>query len=315
MYKLADENINCSPFDEVHGKWLQLYTDSMILRALFGLVTRYGDGPIRETWERLVELLDKAIIVAGGGGDRRMDWIQSIISAIQVHGLPRVPFEEYRSTKRRKTEVSHTLTWSATPIPELHPPSMSEYTSKHYQRPFILRRYLDSVTSPAPPWPAVSRWKSIEYLLDQVGEGRVVPVEVGRAYDEPGWGQEIIPFRDFLRRVTTSEGHARPLYLAQHQLFRQFPQLEKDMALPDYVWSEPSAANGNESYCGPQTETGVLVNVWVGGGGEVISPAHTVSHALAVLMIGPVLQLLCANSGPEEGLARTSGMCTSHVRL
>jgi hypothetical protein len=110
-----------------------------------------------------------------------------------------------------------------------------------------------------------------------VGEGRVVPVEVGNSYVDEDWSQQIIPFRDFLARagfsvVPETQADYGPLYLAQHPLFKQFPELERDIILPDYVWN---AHQGD--YKPPDNESGILVNVWVGSGnGEVVSPAHTV---------------------------------------
>ena len=114
---------------------------------------------------------------------------------------------------------------------------------------------------------------------------------MGNAYDDVGWGQRIIPFRDFLARagyaVTPEQGGAgggketipdkQPFYLAQHPLFSQFPELERDISLPDYVWSGPSATDDVPGYQTPKDGDGLAINVWIGSaGGEIVSPAHTV---------------------------------------
>jgi lysine-specific demethylase 8 len=119
-----------------------------------------------------------------------------------------------------------------------------------------------------------------------------VPVEIGRSYTDQGWGQQILPFERFLRLVgfpdappadeaeleKDREYDGLPLYLAQHALFAQFPELENDFTLPDYVYSEPPAPEDMPEYASPGNADGVVVNVWIGSGKQkVISPAHTVS--------------------------------------
>lgn len=66
---------------------------------------------------------------------------------------------------------------------------------------------------------------------------------------------------------------AVPVYLAQHGLFRQFPALEADFSVPDYVFSSPEAqlVPPGVAYAPPSEP---LVNVWIGSPG-VLSPAHT----------------------------------------
>ncbi|WVQ84998.1 hypothetical protein IAT38_007162 [Cryptococcus sp. DSM 104549] len=132
-------------------------------------------------------------------------------------------------------------------------------------------------------WPAVQRWSSADYLLQTVGAGRVVPVEIGKAYDDSGWGQKVIPLESFLARAgyavadhTDSDSTAGPLYLAQYSLFDQFPELARDMSFPDYVWSCPPTPETYPTYQPPSSDDGVVVNVWIGSGeSEIISPAHT----------------------------------------
>ncbi len=123
----------------------------------------------------------------------------------------------------------------------------------------------------------------------------MVPVEVGSAYDDVGWGQGIIPFRNFLARAgydLTPENEEppgtelSPLYLAQHPLLSQFPGLERDISLPDFVWSNPPPTDAIPSYRPPETKDGIVINVWVGSGRkEIVSPAHTVSlHEMALAL-------------------------------
>lgn len=163
---------------------------------------------------------------------------------------------------------------------------MQEYADRLSPSPFIVRNYANDPASAIPPWPALDRWSDAGYLLKTVGEGRVVPVEIGRSYSDAGWGQEIMPLRDFLHRVgyeVDPESEldslpSEPLYLAQHSLFRQFPQLERDYSIPDYVWSRPEPDAQTTYQPVPDAEL-PIVNVWIGNSEDhPVSPAHTDPH-------------------------------------
>ncbi|GMK54000.1 hypothetical protein CspeluHIS016_0105860 [Cutaneotrichosporon spelunceum] len=202
LLALARQRVEYTPFHLVSGSILRGYTDATILSVVQFLIED------KEEWRDTVQLLDRAIIVAGAVGPRRLE------------------------------------------------------------------SYLASGTH-HPPWPALMLWQSADYILAQTGRGRLVPVECGRAYDDCGWTQRLVEWEGFLRRTgwdVPADGLAEaedsaPQYLAQTSLFRQFPGLESDMARPDYVWAETP-----EDYKPPPE---VLVNAWIGRGGEVVSPAHT----------------------------------------
>ncbi|WVF69032.1 hypothetical protein IAT40_003806 [Kwoniella sp. CBS 6097] len=277
-----------------------------------------------------IRRLDMAIIVAGAIGRGRKEWILQTIKDLQrlvlvkqetaddFHGdddgeSDAVSSERPKKRQRLQKQTvnsspSATLRCAPSPISTLStPPSIDEYLQHHSQRPFILRGYLaggcetgfdndelDEADFGPPPWPAVERWRSAEYLKSMAGKGRVVPVEVGGAYVDVSWTQKIIPFDEFLSvsgfdskdkanngacpvsdNVET-DPPSQPLYLAQYALFDQFPDLAKDISYPDYVWSEPPVPVDYPTYRPPQTEDGVIVNVWIGSGeGKIVSPAHT----------------------------------------
>lgn len=296
---MADEQINALPYKLVAKCWLRLYTDVALLWSLLDLLQRPEpeDAPaeVEEAfWRSVVRRLDMAIIVAGAIGDKRMEWIQHTIKAAQMRCFSRVAssleagpstrphirsINGERSTKRRKFD-NQTLEIAPKEVPRLStPPSIGQYLQKYRHSPFILPGFLNSPESdsPCPPWPAVSKWVDTAYLEELVGPGRVVPVEVGKAYTDVGWGQQIIPFTEFLDCIYRSDSDLPPLYLAQHPLLTQFPELEQDIVLPDYVYSAPERTEDGHEHIPPQNADGLVVNVWVGGGrGTVTSPAHTV---------------------------------------
>ena len=326
LFALANDNINSTDFNLVNPKWLRLYTDVSILQSTLDLEGLYmtGNQP-RQFWLAAVRRLDMAMIVAGGIGSRRCDWIASLIREIQQVGLPRLsPSQDedaerpLKAARHKETAPDQTLSmFASTPVVEFsRAPSISQYLKSYSSKPFIVRQFFDSLDSPNPPWPAIHRWRSAEYLLDTVGEGRVVPVEVGSAYVDSDWGQKIIPFRKFLvhagfhtviDQADSTEDGLEPdqsLYLAQHSLFRQFPELDKDFSLPDYVWTNPDVKDPKVDYK-PLTPTeDPITNVWIGSCAKgIVSPAHKVyiypsskcKHP-ADLFLGSSLQLLCSGS-------------------
>lgn len=337
---LARQHIKSVPFSLVPRHWLRLYTDVSLLASLYDVLIGPG-GPRdgvenRLFWEGVVRRLDMAIIVAGAVGDMRQEWVMSLIKEAQKVGLgsqysSSPDQDEVRKAKRPRKECTpptecFSAPFLAAPNPvEVFdtPPSLTSYIRSYRSQPFIIRNYFNKADAGC-YWPSTTRWASMDYLLEQAGKGRVVPVEVGGAYDDSDWGQQILPLETFLRRAGYGSAYGddndndhdndsrkkdSPLYLAQYNLFSQFPDLLQDISYPDYVWSEPPAPETYPTYRPPQTDDGVIVNVWVGSGNsEITSPAHTVGDCLELFLnymllacciltqsySGPVLQLLCS---------------------
>jgi hypothetical protein len=291
LVALADEQINNVDFNVVSSKWLSLYVDTSLLSAIFDISTATGRGGIDEACRDCsVRKLDMAMIIGGAIKPKRMEWIQRAIKLAQVNtGAAARPQRPITNTdiprKRRRLDHVPELLFAPKPIPSLaEAPSIDRYRTVDYESPFVIRGYLSEGGQSV--WPAIQRWKDPEYLLSQVGRGRCVPVEEGSSYADSDWGQRIVPFEEFLARAgfpglctdSTKSSTDRPMYLAQHSLFQQFPELEQDINLPGYVSSAPPATASFPSYHPPATEDGVITNVWVGSGsGEIVSPAHTVS--------------------------------------
>lgn len=184
------------------------------------------------------------------------------------------------------------------------PPSMIKFQSIYSKKPFIVRGF-------AKDWPALdpyptsnqdqdekifsslrsttlngrSKWSSSDYLTSPSisGPGRVVPVEIGEKYTDQDWKQEIISWDSFLERIGWDENQddehegkeiKEPIYLAQHTLLTQFPNLIKDMILPDYLYSCPQVSNGDDDDYQPPVDDEPIISVWIGGE-NTYSPAHT----------------------------------------
>ncbi|KAJ7349157.1 hypothetical protein DFH08DRAFT_864579 [Mycena albidolilacea] len=232
--------------------WRRLHTDASILSALV--------SPPLEA----IQKLDTAIIVSGAAGEGRLDLILDIIQHIQsehsppdtyVHNTSFVcPAPPAPAIAKNITAISCLAT----------PPSVAAFQSRYHGAPFILRGF-------AHDWPALNErpWGSIEYLRSVAGPGRVVPVEVGRDYRTDDWSQKIISWDVFLDSLDVDD--AQPLYLAQHSLLMQFPDLRADIEVPDYVYASMPRPPG---YPPPQNDEQLVINAWLGPKGTV-SPAHT----------------------------------------
>ena len=145
------------------------------------------------------------------------------------------------------------------------------------------------VTGGVSHWPAIAqaetRWADSQYLLRVAGEGRIVPVEIGSSYTAEGWTQKMMDFTEFLdkigwNRLQLGESKAASatsteeptLYLAQHDLFQQLPDLLQDVIKPDYVFASLEAPVYFPEYRPPAS--GYTLNAWLGPAGTY-SPAHT----------------------------------------
>ena len=210
-------------------------------------------------------MLDMVIVVAGA--PKREEIVFRLIKLAQN----RLPLPTPTSKRPRLSPPSSIESpYILRPIPRLSTPPPFETFASLLDRPFI-------ISGGCKHWPALTdpahNWRSMDYLREVAGRGRVVPVEKGKHYSDQNWTQEIIPFESFLRHIeSTSDSSGETLYLAQHDLFRQFPELSKDIEIPDYVYSAPESTF--EGYVPPSHEEGYIMNAWFGPGGS-ISPAHT----------------------------------------
>jgi lysine-specific demethylase 8 len=154
---------------------------------------------------------------------------------------------------------------------------------------------------------------------------RTVPVEVGAAYTDDAWSQALMPLSAFLDRFvrppldpssssspssesldpssssepldpSSSEPSSSPSpppsfparatgYLAQHELFRQCPELRRDVSLPEYC---ALLLPGEDA----EARAAPVLNAWLGPGGTV-SPAHyDPAHNLLAQVVGAKRVLL-----------------------
>jgi hypothetical protein len=273
---------SCAPHESFG--WRRVYTDASVLRAVMWLY----DDAAREA----IALLDKAIVLAGAPGDGRLDLILGLIARIQAAHFDDPQTESPDMFSAVKAPSLRPINTAACAIPRLHiPPSFSSFVTTHSQKPFILSGH-------ALEWPALSErpWSSKAYLRSVAGRGRQVPVEVGDDYRSDSWTQRIMDWDEFLNRV---DSQSEVLYLAQHDLFKQLPELLDDLVVPDYVYASLSPSSDFPEYRPPDNDQQLIMNVWLGPGGAT-SPAHTVSARNEALIIHPLTAVCVAGSFPQS---------------
>jgi hypothetical protein len=259
---------SCSPKDSYD--WRKLYTDFSLAFAVSVLQT-HPTAPA--AWQDVIFKLDKAVVLAGAPGKGRYELVMEIISAIQMQHL---------LTTTRTSDGRHLLVdYEPSPPPlaittagsqiirTYDPPSFTSFVSHFSKRPFVLPGF-------AKDWPALNKhsWSSITYLQSIAGPARQVPVEVGADYRTDEWTQRLMEWDSFLSALERPSRSDEVVYLAQHDLFKQFPALLDDIIVPDYVYTSLEASIDYPEYTPPLNSDQLVMNVWLGPKGA-ISPAHT----------------------------------------
>jgi len=291
----ADEAIATYPYSEVPEHWRRLYMDATLLYVIARLMDNSQLLKELDLLE-LVRLLDMANIVTAYFERGREEILFSLLSVVQSE----LSFNQTASEPPAKKQRRHGKSPARSSPPSLshnslllpgitaiktytvdNAPDINELSS--HIEPFIVKgAVLD--------WPAASSenaWSSSDYLLKVAGRGRIVPVEIGSSYTAEGWTQKMMGFDEFLRKIRWDDKITKTekneiedvdeepvLYLAQHDLFQQFPDLSADILVPDYVYSDPGPPDYFPDYHPPNVPSGYTKNAWMGPK-NTYSPAHT----------------------------------------
>lgn len=303
--------------DKLPPLWRTVFSDAHLLQAYERLL-QFDDGDgsqqLDALLDRIVEILDRALIVAGAGAETPgKGWIEKTIdllkeweeaASLAAESKQNVTAsEDGRPSKRSRVE--HDVESRLSSIEPYGRPKLSLSRACPRHDGWTLERFEDYMNRPqehprplvftdlTTDWPAMESrpWASREYLMSQTfGGRRLVPVEIGRSYVDGGWGQELIPFRKFLETYIDPPARANADastvgYLAQHDLFQQLPQLRNGILVPDFCWAsvpghptEPAANKPTLEY--PQ------LNAWFGPA-RTITPLHTDGyHNLLCQVVG-----------------------------
>jgi len=296
------------PYEHVPASLRAERADALFLACAFALAHDPASRPA-SFWLKCVHDLDRVLIVAPPDG-ARVALAHALIAAVQAHCDACDASDQRAPRKRLRHAIEaprRSLPTASAPVHEYaEPPDLGTF-QRHcvsnvcaYGRPFVARQFAQS-------WPALERWQDPAYLLRRAGPGRHVPVESGRTYTDPQWGQGLWPWAAFLAHIQwgrASAPRAPTLYLAQHTLLTQFPWLADDFTTPAYAvhGTKSPAAHGRAA---------PVVQVWMGPAATT-SPAHTdpyyncyvqvVGHKLVWLAPPPSDSTggLCVHGGPED---------------
>jgi hypothetical protein len=211
--------------------WLrQVYTDASILKFCL-LILQSVAKQVERAWvDESVRVLDMALILAGGAGERRgRIWIEKALDMLAMLETGKVgstsAVEDAAGSSRLAKRVklsendaqevenwafadTFSLAEHLTPLCQHPVPREVAMTMVEFQAYIDRSRETQQGAEPllisglTDGWPARNHhpWNKPAYLLSRTLNGaRLVPVEIGRSYVDEGWGQRIITFRDFLK--------------------------------------------------------------------------------------------------------------------
>ena len=109
-------------------------------------------------------------------------------------------------------------------IRTINPPSLSDWLKiRSEMKPVVIKNLISD-------WPALEKW-DLNYFWEVMAQ-RTVPIEIGKRYTDSDWGQKLLRFEDFLSKLYQETDDKQKVYLAQHPLLEQIPQLENDIIVP-----------------------------------------------------------------------------------
>ena len=208
--------------------------------------------------KQVLEEIDVALII--GGPFSELHEIAALIHKLIDRCI--VQDVQWSSSFILKTNEGNAVTYKSTPsIPWFRENAMK------IQEPHILLNTMDH-------WPALSKWKNMQYLLDLLAY-RTVPVEVGFDYLDDSWSQKLMTFGEFALDYLLED---RKGYLAQFELFDLVgSELKRDIVIPDYC---------TLSLHSPSELPVVSVNIWIGPA-KTISRCHfDLKHNLLCQVVG-----------------------------
>ncbi|PVH81027.1 Clavaminate synthase-like protein [Cadophora sp. DSE1049] len=311
MISLATEKFYAFPFKDVPPCWQQLFREASLLKFSALAVRKIWEGIDRvpkgeqtpslenSQLDEMVYVLDMALIMAGPpDSEQAQAEITKVFDLLQeMHVSPTERHADGPPPKRPKLEADDRKACDRFPVcSSLVPPVVNAISRRHlpmlgdFQKHMSQPRNSDLgpepviITGALNHWPARNEnsWNNPSYLLSKtIGGRRLVPIELGRSYVDEGWGQKIIPFKDFMEQyiLLNTKSHDLAIgYLAQHNLFAQIPSLRHDIAIPDYCYTSPPPPHHSSPLAEKHSKMPELdeplLNAWFGPAGT-ISPLHT----------------------------------------
>ena len=283
VFEVADEHLHIYPYKDVDDCWIRLYADASIAKALLLIDCKVRQDIITPeadlSWvDEVVKILDMALILTEA--PLREEMVERILKELEAFVNRVDPQNKHRPLPSRKQVLaSAKFDTSNYRRPVLIKPiTRSDMTLSKFER-FLKAPRPHVITNALHHWPAFHErpWNEPKYLFQKMFNGRrLVPVELGRSYTDPDWGQNIMTFNKFMYEYLLNPEPPTLGYLAQHDLFKQIPSLRNDISIPDFCYTYPPGPSPGT----PLYDTKLRYHedprtvAWFGPAGT-ISPLHT----------------------------------------
>lgn len=268
LLKYSEDLIQLTWSDlEKSGAWPHVcYRECYVFgRMLAAFVLVYDHT--RLNFQKAIEHLDMAIILGGP-----TEIVTTLISLAEAERKTRDIFFDSEETSTADISLEKSFVEKRKQLRPINPDhqimSVSDLTVQRFRTQHLAKAKPILLTNAISNWSALSKWKSLNYLRLSFGH-RTVPIEIGLHHLRDTWKEKSMSLAAFIDQFiapdTTSNATTLPqpqkiAYLAQHPLFEQLVDLQRDFEIPKLVGEDIQH-----------------INAWFGTSGTV-TPLHYDSY-------------------------------------